>query len=97
MHPSCTLAAGELRVEPLWAAERTRIAALTIQYADQHLGGVDSSLVAVLSDSAKADEPRATVCRCFGSARRFGRSGRGCRPSATARLPRALVVRDVRR
>ena len=40
-------AAGEIRVEPLSAADWTRIAALTVQYADQHLGGVDSSLVAV--------------------------------------------------
>ena len=40
-------AAGEIRVEPLSAADWTRIAALTIQYADQHLGGVDSSLVAI--------------------------------------------------
>ena len=40
-------AAGEIRVEPLLAADWTRIAALTVQYADQHLGGVDSSLIAV--------------------------------------------------
>jgi uncharacterized protein len=40
-------AAGEIRVEPLSAADWTRIAALTIQYADQHLGGVDSSLVCI--------------------------------------------------
>ena len=40
-------AAGEIRVEPLSAADWTRIAALTIQYADQNLGGVDSSLVAI--------------------------------------------------
>ena len=40
-------AAGEIRVEPLSAADWTRIAALTVQYADQHLGGVDSSLVAI--------------------------------------------------
>jgi uncharacterized protein len=43
-------AAGEIRVEPLSAADWTRIAALTIQYADQHLGGVDSSLVTIASD-----------------------------------------------
>jgi predicted nucleic acid-binding protein len=40
-------ASGEIRVEPLWAADWARIAALTNQYADQHLGGVDSSLVAI--------------------------------------------------
>ena len=40
-------AAGEIRVEPLSAADWSRIAALTIQYADLHLGGVDSSLVAI--------------------------------------------------
>lgn len=40
-------AAGEIRVEPLSAADWTRIAALTMQYADQHLGGVDSSLIAI--------------------------------------------------
>jgi predicted nucleic acid-binding protein len=40
-------AAGEIRVEPLSGADWTRIAALTIQCADQHLGGVDSSLVAI--------------------------------------------------
>jgi predicted nucleic acid-binding protein len=40
-------AAGEIRVEPLSAADWARIAALTIQYADQHLGGVDSSVVAI--------------------------------------------------
>ena len=42
-----SVAAGEIRIEPLSAADWARIAALTIQYADQHLGGVDSSLVAV--------------------------------------------------
>ena len=42
-----SVAAGEIHVEPLSAADWTRIAALTIQYADQHLGGVDSSLVAI--------------------------------------------------
>lgn len=40
-------AAGEIRVGPLSVADWTRIAALTVQYADQHLGGVDSSLIAV--------------------------------------------------
>ncbi|MDQ2896957.1 MAG: PIN domain-containing protein [Actinomycetota bacterium] len=40
-------AGGEIRVEPLSAADWARIAALTIQYADQDLGGVDSSLIAV--------------------------------------------------
>jgi predicted nucleic acid-binding protein len=47
-------AAGEIRVEPLLAADWTRIAALTVQYADQHLGGVDSSLMR--SPSASAQE-----------------------------------------
>jgi predicted nucleic acid-binding protein len=42
-----SVAAGEIRVEPLSAGDWSRIAALTLQYADQHLGGVDSSLVAV--------------------------------------------------
>ena len=42
-----TAAAGEIRIEPLSAADWARIAALTIQYADQHLGGVDSSLIAI--------------------------------------------------
>jgi hypothetical protein len=34
-------------VEPLSTADWARIAALTIQYADQHLSVVDSSLVAI--------------------------------------------------
>jgi predicted nucleic acid-binding protein len=42
-----SVAAGEIRLEPLTAADWARIAALTNQYADQHLGGVDGSLVAI--------------------------------------------------
>ncbi|MGA3361274.1 MAG: PIN domain-containing protein [Solirubrobacteraceae bacterium] len=42
-----SIAAGELLIEHLASADWTRIAALTEQYADQHLGGVDASLVAI--------------------------------------------------
>jgi uncharacterized protein len=42
-----SVAAGEIGVEPLSAPDWTRIAALTIHYGAQHLGGVDSSLVAL--------------------------------------------------
>lgn len=42
-----SVADGELVVEQLSAAAWKRIAELTQHYADQHLGGVDASLIAV--------------------------------------------------
>jgi predicted nucleic acid-binding protein len=42
-----SVADGELVVEQLSAADWKRIAELTLHYADQHLGGVDASLIAV--------------------------------------------------
>jgi uncharacterized protein len=42
-----SVADGELVVEQLSAADWKRIAELTRHYADQHLGGVDASLIAV--------------------------------------------------
>jgi predicted nucleic acid-binding protein len=42
-----SVADGELVVEQLSAAGWNRIAGLTQHYADQHLGGVDASLIAV--------------------------------------------------
>jgi predicted nucleic acid-binding protein len=42
-----SIADGELLIERLLSADWHRIAALTEQYADQPLGGVDASLVAV--------------------------------------------------
>ena len=42
-----SIADGELLIERLLSADWQRIAALTEQYADQPLGGVDASLVAV--------------------------------------------------
>lgn len=42
-----SIAAGELLIEHLATTDWTRVAALTEQYADQHLGGVDASLIAV--------------------------------------------------
>ncbi len=42
-----SIADGELLVERLVSADWERIAALTEQYADQPLGGVDASLMAV--------------------------------------------------
>jgi predicted nucleic acid-binding protein len=42
-----SIAAGELIVEGLTSADWTRIAGLTERYADQHLGGVDASLIAL--------------------------------------------------
>jgi predicted nucleic acid-binding protein len=38
---------GEIVVEHLSAADWNRVAELTEQYADQHLGGVDAGLVAL--------------------------------------------------
>ena len=42
-----SVAAAEIVLEPLSSADWMRIAALTTKYADQDLGGVDSSIVAV--------------------------------------------------
>ena len=42
-----SIADGEEEVEPLARGDWKRIAALTVQYADQHLGGVDAGLVVV--------------------------------------------------
>ena len=42
-----SVATGEMTVEPLSTADWTRVAELTEKYADQSLGGVDSSLIAL--------------------------------------------------
>ena len=42
-----SVADGELVVEPLSRADWTRIAELTEQYADQHLGGIDAAVITV--------------------------------------------------
>jgi uncharacterized protein len=42
-----SVAGGELELEPLTARDWSRIAELTEQYADNRLGGVDASLIAV--------------------------------------------------
>jgi hypothetical protein len=47
-----SVADGEIVVEPLARADWTRIAELTERYSDQHLGGVDASLMPPPSASA---------------------------------------------
>jgi predicted nucleic acid-binding protein len=42
-----TVAAGEITVEELTAADWTRVAELTQQYGDHPLGGFDASLIAI--------------------------------------------------
>jgi len=61
-------AAGEIRVEPLSAADWSRTAALTIQYAEQHLGGVDNSFTAVAENSALPGSAHSTDARSASSA-----------------------------
>jgi uncharacterized protein len=45
--PHRSIADGELTIATLAAHDWTRIAKLTKQYADRHLGGVDASLIVV--------------------------------------------------
>ncbi|MDQ6819701.1 MAG: hypothetical protein M3076_05080 [Actinomycetota bacterium] len=56
-----SIADGEEEVEPLARGDWKRIAALTVQYADQHLGGVDAGLLVWPSAWASRRSPRSTA------------------------------------